>query len=431
MAVKRKQKPTKLVVAGEVSASPVTSEESKQQITTEGKEIEQNVPHIKIQEKYLLSKYNFRYNIVLGRVEFKTLNNSEYKVMKEVDHHSIIREMRSNNIFISNQDLKMILYSDFSEIFNPFKNYFRNLPKYDGVSDYIQDLSKTIETTNNVLWEYCFKKWLIAMTASVLVDNIVNQTVIILSGGQGIGKSTWVDNLLPKQLITYLYNGSINPNNKDTMSLLSECMLINMDELESLSKGEIGAMKEMITKSKIKVRKAYAHNMEDNVRRASFIGSVNGKDFLSDTTGNRRFLCFEIINIKNNHNINIDNVFSQALHEYKNNFQYWFDKDEQDVINSNNEQFLSTTVEEDILLSHFEPIGKDVNGNFMMTTDIAIYLASVSPFILNHSSKRNLGMALSKNKFERIKKQGRYGYFVKHKLPTLLPNLKAFKEQVN
>jgi predicted P-loop ATPase len=199
--------------------------------------------------------------------------------------------------------LRNLLYSDFCELFNPFEDYFFNLPTYDEKTDYITELANTITTTKQDLWQQCFKKWLVAMVGCVLDDKVINHTVIVFSGKQGLGKTTWVEKLVPKQLKEYLFSGTINPNNKDTLVQLAECMLINLDELENLNRSEIGSLKEIITKTQIRMRKAYGHNNETMPRRASFAGSVNTAQFLNDSTGSRRFLCFELEGIQYQHDV--------------------------------------------------------------------------------------------------------------------------------
>ena len=147
------------------------------------------------------------------------------------------------------------------------------------------------------------------MVACVLDEKQVNQTVIVFSGKQGLGKTTWIEKLMPKQLKEYIFSGTINPSNKDTLIHLAECMLINLDELENLNRSEIGSLKEIITKTHIRMRKAYGHNNENMPRRASFAGSVNTAQFLNDTTGSRRFLCFEVEHIEYTHEIDINKVY--------------------------------------------------------------------------------------------------------------------------
>jgi predicted P-loop ATPase len=412
---------------------PLPKIKKKQAVSKPKKEDEEiELPYIEIIEKYLNSKYVFRINVVTGRVEFKTLANGAFKQMQDREFNSIVRDMKKNNITVNTLDLKMLLNSDFSIKFDPFKNYLASIPKYDGETDYIKLLSETVTTSNNEFWEICLRKWLVAMVGSLIKEDVVNHTVIVFSGEQGLGKTSWINKLIPNILKDYVYSGLINPNNKDTSVFISECMVIIMDEFETMNKSDIGSLKELITKAIIRVRKAYGHFAENLIRRASFIASVNGKGFLNDTTGNRRFLAIDTIAMDYNHSINMDNVYSQALHLFKSGFQYWFDKDEINLINSNNEQFLESSLEEDLLLSHFEPSGKEDGGVFMMNTDIAIYLSTVSPLLVNSRSKKTIGSALAKHNFERSKKKGRYGYLVKYKkISSVLPNLNLLEEQVN
>lgn len=151
---------------------------------------------------------------------------------------------------------------------------------------------------------------------------------------QGLGKTTWIEKLMPKQLKEYIFSGTINPSNKDTLIHLAECMLINLDELENLNRSEIGSLKEIITKTHIRMRKAYGHNNENMPRRASFAGIVNTSQFLNDTTGSRRFLCFEVEHIEYTRDIDINKVYSQALKLIKEGFRHWFNQEEIKDINA-------------------------------------------------------------------------------------------------
>ena len=149
---------------------------------------------------------------------------------------------------------------------------------------------------------------MIAVVACALNPEISNHTVLVLQGKQGLGKSTWFRNLLPEALKSYAYPGELDPSNKDTMVYLSECLIINLDELASLNKGKESALKEVITKSEIKVRKVYRRNPESLIRRASFTGSVNDPQILTDTTGSRRFLIHEVEHIDYTACIDVDKV---------------------------------------------------------------------------------------------------------------------------
>jgi Virulence-associated protein E/VirE N-terminal domain len=364
-------------------------------------------------ELFLSTRYVFRHNIVSGKLEFQYFGKKKWNVMNDFIENSMLRECLKGRIKTNLSSLRNLLYSDFCELFNPFEDYFFNLPSYDEKTDYITELANTITTTKQDLWQQCFKKWLVAMVGCVLDDKVINHTVIVFSGKQGLGKTTWVEKLVPKQLKEYLFSGTINPNNKDTLVQLAECMLINLDELENLNRSEIGSLKEIITKTQIRMRKAYGHNNETMPRRASFAGSVNTAQFLNDSTGSRRFLCFELEGIKYQHDVDINMAFSQALFLFKSGFRFWFDQEEIKNITANNEQYQLHSPEEELLLTWFEPCLKEEATLFLNASQIAAKIADRTKLNLNDGTINKLGKALKKHNFTRLMRQGKPVYAVK------------------
>ncbi len=357
-------------------------------------------------ELFLSNKYVFRHNIVSGKLEFQYFGKKKWNVMNDFIENSMLRECLKGRLKTNLSSLRNLLYSDFCPLYNPFEDYFHNLPTYDEKTDYITDLANTITTTKQELWQQCFKKWLVAMVGCVLDDKVINHTVIVFSGKQGLGKTTWVERLVPKQLKEYLFSGTINPNNKDTLVQLAECMLINLDELENLNRSEIGSLKEIITKTQIRMRKAYGHNNETMPRRASFAGSVNTAQFLNDSTGSRRFLCFELEGIKYQHDVDINMAFSQALFLFKSGFRFWFDQEEIKSITENNEQYQLHSPEEELLLTWFEPCEREKANVFLNASQIAAKLAEKAKINITDGTINKLGKALKKHNFIRLKKNG-------------------------
>lgn len=364
-------------------------------------------------ELFLSTRYVFRHNMVSGKLEFQYFGKKKWNVMNDFIENSMLRECLKGRIKTNLSSLRNLLYSDFCELFNPFEDYFFNLPTYDEKTDYITELANTITTTKQDLWQQCFKKWLVAMVGCVLDEKVINHTVIVFSGKQGLGKTTWVEKLVPKQLKEYLFSGTINPNNKDTLVQLAECMLINLDELENLNRSEIGSLKEIITKTQIRMRKAYGHNNETMPRRASFAGSVNTAQFLNDSTGSRRFLCFELEGIKYQHDVDINMAFSQALFLFKSGFRFWFDQEEIKSITENNEQYQLHSPEEELLLTWFEPCPKEEATLFLNASQIAAKIADRTKLNLNDGTINKLGKALKKHNFTRLMRQGKPVYAVK------------------
>lgn len=364
-------------------------------------------------ETFLNYRYSFRYNVVSGKLEYKATKATLWKPVTDFVENSILREILKAKVKCNINTLRNLLRSDYCEQFDPFKDYFDNLPNNEDETDYITELANTITTTKQDLWQVCFKKWFVAMVACVTNDKAINQTVIVFSGKQGVGKTTWIEKLIPKPLKDYMFSGTINPNNKDTLIHLAECMLINLDELENLNRTEIGTLKELITKTHIRMRKAYGHNNETLPRRASFAGSVNTAQFLNDTTGSRRFLCFEVEHIEYTHNIDINSAYAQARQLYKDGFRYWFNQEEIKEINLNNEQYQIRSPEEELLLTWFELADRDTANNFLNTTQIATKLAERAKLNITDGTVMKLGKALKKHGYLRLSKKSGYVYAVK------------------
>ncbi len=377
---------------------------------SEDEEPRKRIPAIDRVENFLLLKYRFRNNTITGRLEYRFITKKVWHQVNDYIENSMLRELLKNKVRTNMSGLRNLLYSDFCELYNPFSTYFESLPAWDEQTDYIAQLAETITTTHQELWHTCFKKWLVAMVGCVLDEHTINQTVIVFSGKQGVGKTTWMENLIPGELKQYLFSGTINPNNKDTLIHLSECMLINLDELENLNRTEIGSLKELITKTHIRIRRAYGHNNETLPRCASFAGSVNTAQFLNDTTGSRRFLSFEVLEINYHHNIILNDVYSQALHLYKNDFRYWFNRDEITAINENNEQYQLRSPEEELLLTWFEICTKEEANVFLNASQIAAKLADKAKINITDGTVNKIGKALTKHKFLKLKNHGIRSY---------------------
>lgn len=361
-------------------------------------------------ENFLTKLYDFRRNIIIEKTEFKRKGETQYKAMRERDYNSLYRQLRKAEIAISTTGIISLLNSDYVEVYNPFFEYFDGLPVWDGTTDYIQQLADTVTTTDQPFWQDCFKRWLVAMVGCAIRDDLTNHTVIVFTGKQGLGKTTWHMNLVPPQLRYYRYSGTVKPGSRDSIVHLSESILINLDELESLNKAELGDLKEMITKGHIRLRRAYHRTVENYTRRASFCGSVNKSQFLTDVTGSRRFLCFEVNNIDYLQQINHDMVYAQALHLLNSGYKYWFDDTEIATITEKNERYQVITAEEDLLLKYFTPAD---DGLFYTATAMAEVLTARAKIGLSNSFTQNLGKALHKHQFKHVKKGRVYGYLAK------------------
>ncbi|MCR8667082.1 DUF5906 domain-containing protein [Aestuariibaculum sp. M13] len=364
-------------------------------------------------EKYLVKGYDFTKDVVKNRILFKKKKETEFKILREIDLNSIYRELQHKGKSISFANLKKLLESDFVPEVNAIKDYFSKLPAWDNKTDYISQLAKTVSTHDDALFEKALRKWIVATLACAINDKDINHTALILVGPQGCGKTTWLLKLIPMDLHDYVTSSQIKPGDKDSMLRLCDNILINMDEMASYSNTQIEFYKELITKDKVSERRAYAQFSENYIRRASFVGSTNNSKILVDTTGNRRFLVFEVKNIDYLHQVDLDMVYAQAKALLDSGFQHWFDNTEIQLLEKNNANFRQLSTEEEYLDMYFrKPSVSETNSvEYMNASEIIAYIKKESsvPVLLNNVA---LGKVLRAKGFSEKKISGAKKYSV-------------------
>jgi len=371
-------------------------------------------------ETYLKNKYDFRYNVYTNGVEFKLKSQKSFKEMTDFDLHSILGELKRNKYKVGKGSLDYKFKSDFSELYNPLKDYVETLPEWDGKTDYISELSAKIKTDDDNFFADAFKRWFVAMVGSGIDDLTFNHTMLIFSGKQGLGKSTFIRNLLPPTLRNYSYSGNINPHSRDTLVYLSECLIIDLDELSNLTRKQNNDVKELITKSKIKLRRAFGRMNENLVRRASFIGSLNDDKFLTDLTGNRRFLCFKVSKIDYKSQIDYKGVYSQAKHLFETGFKFYFDKEEIDEINARNEKFRLKSPIEELMTTKYMPAKDRLNADlYLNASELLTMLHQEHNIQVSNTSNILLGKVMTNLEYKTVKKNGGIS---KYAIDTIKPD---------
>lgn len=363
-------------------------------------------------EEFLLENYDLRFNSITNDIECKLKSDSFYAPANE---NTIFRKLQHNKVKCSINDLVILLRSDFIEKYNPLLAYFEGLLPWDLETDFITEFSNYVKAKNQERFNKHLKKMFVRTIACALNDKIINKQAFILAhSSQNSGKSTWVRYLCPPTLQSY-YTENLALN-KDGLIALTENFLINLDELALLSKTQIDMIKSILSQEMVKVRHPYERKAKNQSRISNFFGSTNRGEFLSDETGNVRWLCFEIESIDWNYTkIPIDKVWSQAYTLYKNNYQYQLTVEDIEENETMNKQFIINTKEMELLMKFFSPATKDEHEAFVTATDIIEHLGNKVSHTLQISEIK-IGKALKTLGFERETKfNGKYtvkGYYI-------------------
>ena len=381
-------------------------------------------------EAYLSIRYEFRYNTVLGRTEYRRMNSSDFTKVGRYEINTLRREIDNDiGIITSSENLYSIIESSFSPRINPIQEYFKNLPLVDVSSSSpfslkaIPDLASCVVVRNSDKWLPYLTKWLVAVVANAMDDRECrNHTCLVLTGEQGKFKTTFLDLLCPSKLHGYSYTGKIYPQEKDTLTYIGQNLIVNIDDqLKALNKRDENELKNLITCPMVKYRMPYDKYVEEHPHLANFVASVNGNDFLTDPTGSRRFLPFEVlsIDIEKAKAISMDNVYAEAKALLKSGFRYWFDDDEIAELYRESEDFQVQTAEMELLLRCFEKPTEDESYSLMTTTEILTYLG-----IYTHQPlvAKRMGEALKKAGYIKVSKRRNGGSPIYvYKIRKILP----------
>lgn len=363
----------------------------------------------------LKEQYEFRRNLGNQKMEFRKVGETKYRDLTETDFNSIRVKLSLEGTPCSKENFKTIIFSDQWEQYDPYLEFLNGLPEWDG-RDYIADLAATVRTDDDRYWVWCLRKWLVAFVGSLADEETVNQTAIIFCGKQGIGKSTWFRNILPPELRKYSSSGYLDPKDKETLVQLSELCLYNMDEVENLKPRHVEAIKELITKSSMYLRRAYRVFSENYQRRCSFCGTANGINILHDITGNRRFLCQNVLSMDYKlEGFNLSQLYAQAYQLYRTGFQYWLDEKEQRAVEKQNARFRAISLEEELITTYFLPCNNgDKDAKKMQAYEIATFLQQKAN--CGRLSPINIGKILSSKNFIQKKYSGILKWLVKERV---------------
>ena len=290
-------------------------------------------------------------------------------------------------------------------------------PESDSLEDAtLQDAAEPLqfrgkENKADALWRGCFKKWFVAMVASWMKDEVVNHQVLVLIGKQGIFKTTWLEHLIPPHLRAYACKlANSNDLNKDERLRIAEFGLISLDEIDSMNNRELNQLKSVITATDVNERAAYAYTKERRVRLASFCASGNRRDFLTDITGNRRWLPFEVESIQNPFTtiLPYERMYAQAWALAQDPlFSYWFDLEEIEVLEQHNQYFRDESNEEQLLPILFD-VPAEGRGEFMTTAQISERLVTYGN-IKKPMALSRLGMVLGAAGFRAVTRKAGSG----------------------
>ena len=184
--------------------------------TTDNKEHKKNWREVNATpeeiEAFLKDNIYLRRNLITLRTEYREPSSYEND---GTDDWQPMSDWKLNTLWKRMSKVKPVLYDHMRKVINsdsfpdyhPFRFYLEHLPPWDRQSDYILEMSLSVNVRGDVGEQLRFaeylKKWLVAMVAGWIDEREVNHVILIFIGEQGIYKTTWFNHLLPPELRKY------------------------------------------------------------------------------------------------------------------------------------------------------------------------------------------------------------------------------------
>ena len=374
--------------------------------------------------RYLKLHYAFRYNLLTERTECARLNTekadeSHLLTYTPVDSrilNGIALSAIENGVECWDRDIKRYVESDHVQDYHPFELYFKNLPEWDG-KDRVTELAKRVSDKD--VWVRAFHRWMLAVTAQWTGSGNRGRRAnsvapLLVSTTQGLGKSTFCRMLLPQELRDYFTESFDLTNASSAENKLASYGLINLDEFDRLSVSRMPQLKNLMQMEDLRVRRAYRRSAESLPRIASFIGTSNRRDLLTDLSGSRRFICVEVEHaIDCTTSIDHAQLYAQLLHELNSGERCWFSKAEEAEIQAANRPFYRITPAEELISSCFAFAEAGEQGaRLMSAADIYAILKRKNPAALKDCSCTSFSRLLAQLG-RRVHTRYGNGYWVK------------------
>ena len=172
--------------------------------------------------------------------------------------------------------------------YHPIRDYLEALPEWDGVPRVETLFIDYLGSPDTLYIRAIARKMMVAAVARIYEPGVKFDSVVVLNGPQGMGKSSFFAKLGGKWFSDSLTISDMK--DKAAPEKLQGYWILELGELAGLKKMDVETVKAFITRQDDKFRHSYGYSVEDHPRQCIIVGSTNNGDgFLRDVTGNRRF----------------------------------------------------------------------------------------------------------------------------------------------
>jgi hypothetical protein len=198
--------------------------------------------------------------------------------------------------------------------FNPVVDYLNSL-EWDGVRRLDKFYIDYLGAADSAYTRAVARKSHVAAVARVMMPGIKYDTMPVLTGAQGLGKTT----LIQKLGRSWFSNSIESFEGKDAVELLQGIWIVEIGEMSAYDRSDLETIKGFLSRCDDQYRAAYARKAEKHLRSCVFFGTSNKDDYLRDSTGGRRFWPVDVGIQKNTKSVftdldaEIDQLWAEAV----------------------------------------------------------------------------------------------------------------------
>ncbi|EYE88012.1 virulence-associated protein E [Fervidicella metallireducens AeB] len=195
-------------------------------------------------------------------------------------------DLTYGNFSARNYDIAVTKVTD-DRSYHPIREFLKGLPKWDGKERADTLLIDYLGADDNDYVRTVTRKAFLGAAARVFKPGIKFDWMLVLSGPQGIGKSTLIQKLAGEWFSDSLKLS--DTKDKTAAEKLQGYWILEIGELAGMKKAEENELKNFLSSQNDIYRAAFGRRATPHPRQCIFIGTTNEKGYLRDTTGNRRF----------------------------------------------------------------------------------------------------------------------------------------------
>lgn len=214
--------------------------------------------------------------------KFETLNNKDINLLR-------LDLSKLKKVTFATEDIKTAIYGvSEKNRYHPIKQLIEGI-QWDGIERAETFFIDCLGVEDNPVNREVTRKWLLACMTRLYKKGCKFDEMLILFGGQGIGKSTTLERLA----LDTFYTKVTGKLNNDTILQTSQSWLVELDELSTLLRTPTQEFKSWLSSRKDTTRAPYEAQPTDFYRGFVVLGTTNDNKILKDHTGNRRFWILE------------------------------------------------------------------------------------------------------------------------------------------